>query len=73
MGQSGTCAEALVDILSLCEQTLTALREPDDKRPTAALADKYRQLRPQKRANFVRQFVLIQGGLSREMQDSSTR
>ncbi len=71
MALSNPCADALVEILNLCEQTLTALREHEERHITAPLADKYRHSRLQKRANIVRQFVLIQGGLSSEVRQSS--
>ena len=71
MALSSPCAEALVEILSLCEQTLTALREHEERHMTTPLADKYRHSGLQQRANIVRQFVLLQGGLSRELRQSS--
>jgi hypothetical protein len=69
MAPSSTCAEALVEILNLCEQTLTALRKHEETHVATGPADKYRQSRLQKRANFAR-LVLIEGGLSNEIHSS---
>ncbi len=66
MGPSITCAEALVEILNLCEQTLTALGRHEEGSLSATPADKYCRTRHHKNTNIVRQFVLIQGGLASE-------
>jgi hypothetical protein len=66
MGPSITCAEALVEILSLCEQTLTALRRRPVQLGLNPSADKYRRIRRHGDANIGRQMVLLQGGLGKQ-------
>jgi len=66
MGQSITCAEALIEILNLCEQTLTALGRHEEGLISTPPADKYRHPGRYKSANVVRRFVFIQGGLTNE-------
>ena len=68
MARSSTSADALIEILNLCEQTLTAL-EPDARaNPNTPQADKAgdsKQLHG-------RQFVLIRGGLAKESGQSKS-
>ncbi len=56
------CAEALVEILSLCEQTLTALHPRRARRESNLPADKYCRTRRHSGANFGRKLILLQGG-----------
>jgi hypothetical protein len=63
MARPNFTPDALIEIISLCEQTLVSL-EPRQEMATHRLQlDKLSQTRRQKRAN-PSQFVLIQGGLS---------
>jgi hypothetical protein len=65
MGPSITCAEALVEILNLCEQTLTALRRRPVQLGLNPSADKYRRIRRHRDANIGHRLVLLHGGLGK--------
>lgn len=70
MGRPNFIPEALIEIISLCEQTLVAL-DPRQELPThRPKLDKLNHLLRQKRANSC-QLVLIQGGLSTGAQRDS--
>lgn len=70
MGQPITCDQALIEILNLCEQTLTALRRYEEEFNSPSKADKFSLPRRQKRAISAPRFVLIQGGLSTDTKQS---
>ena len=73
MGKSGTSAEALLEILNLCEQTLTALNAeyPDGARSHKLVQDRLHERR--RGSKFVRRLFLIRGGLSAIDHQPSTR
>jgi hypothetical protein len=73
MGKLGNSAEALVEILNLCEQTLTALKGDDDNALRPQQSDQNRRQEPRRSTNFVRQLFLIRGGLSRTDPQFSVR
>ncbi len=73
MSRGSTGTDALVEILDLCEQTLTAVEVYDDKSPSYRFSDKTSQSRQQTRANVVRRLILIQGGLSVSLRRSNVR
>jgi hypothetical protein len=64
MGRSNTSTDALVELLSLCEQTLTALQPDSDRDTSVAQSDKANHSRYGKRASIGPRLVLISGGLS---------
>jgi hypothetical protein len=64
MSRGSTGTDALVEILDLCEQTLTAVEVYDGESPSYRFSDKTSQSRQQTRANGARRFLLIQGGLA---------
>jgi hypothetical protein len=66
MGSSISCAEALVEILNLCEQTLTALRTRRAQLGSAGSTDKYRRIRRQRDTNVDHRLILLQGGLGKQ-------
>ena len=66
MGPSITGAETLVEILNLCEQTLTALRRRPVQLGLNSSADKYRRIRRPRDANIGSRLVLLQGGLGKQ-------
>lgn len=68
MGRASTSADALIEILDLCEQTLTAVCQFDEASPQHWPSDKSSQSRQQMRANVARRLVLIQGGLPGDVQ-----
>lgn len=70
MGRANTSADALIEILSLCEQTLTALKLPDDGPDYPPVMDKFSHTRQWKRANIASKFVLIRGGLYSRTRDA---
>jgi len=63
MGQASSSVEALIEILDLCEQALTAIRTCGERLIAEPMADKYRQSWRTRRAKLDRNFVLIRGGL----------
>jgi hypothetical protein len=69
MGKLGNSAEALVEILTLCEQTLRALKADYDNSIRGNPSD---QNRRQERRRFTN-MVLIRGGLSRTDSQLSVR
>jgi hypothetical protein len=64
MRQASSSVEALIEILDLCEQALTAIRNTGERLIPEQPADKYRQSWQNTRVKFDRNFVLIRGGLS---------
>lgn len=64
MGKSGTSAEALIEILNLCEQTLTALNTDYADVARSHKSDQDRRYERRRRSKFVRRLFLIRGGLS---------
>jgi hypothetical protein len=80
MGKLGSSAEALIEILNLCEQTLTALKADYDEalRPlqtdqNCLQSDQNRRQEPRRSTKLVRRLFLIRGGLSRTDQQLSAR
>jgi hypothetical protein len=69
MGKFGNSAEALVEILTLCEQTLTALRSDYDEVLHPKQSDQNRRQERRRSTNM----VLIRGGLSRTEPQLSVR
>jgi hypothetical protein len=69
MGTFGNSAEALVEILTLCEQPLTALRIDYDEGLHRQQSDQNRRLERRRSTNM----VLIRGGLSRTEPQFSVR
>jgi hypothetical protein len=73
MGKFGNSAEPLIEILNLCEQTLTALHAEYDG---VLRAQESGQNRPEDRPRStkpVRRLFVIRGGLSRSNQQISGR
>jgi len=68
MAPSIPCAETLVEILNLCEQTLKALRTRRAQLGLSGSTDKYRRVRCQRDTNIGRQLILLQGGLGKPAQ-----
>jgi len=64
MGNFGNSAEALVEILNLCEQTLSALKTDYEERLRAKPFDQNRRQEQRRSTNLVRHLWLIRGGLS---------
>jgi hypothetical protein len=64
MRQASSSVEALIEVLDLCEQALTSIRNAGERLIPEPLADKYRQSRQNTRVKFERNFVLIPGGLT---------
>jgi hypothetical protein len=73
MGKFGNSAEALVEILNLCEQTLTALKADYDEALRAQQSDQNRRQERLRSAKLVRQLFLIKGGLYGTDQQVSVR
>jgi hypothetical protein len=71
MGRSNFSPDALIEIITLCEQTLVALNAREENSAHGQQLDKPGHSWRQKRANS-RRFVLIQGGLSTEAPLSSS-
>ena len=67
MRQTSSSVEALIEVLDLCEQALTAIRNVGERLIPEPLADKYRQSRQNTPVKFDRKFVLIHGGLSSQL------
>lgn len=72
MFRARSSADALLEILVLCEQTLTALRPIGDGAETSPSMDNFSQSRRGKNASTTRPFVLIQGGLSSRSRAAGT-
>jgi predicted component of type VI protein secretion system len=70
MRQASSSVEALIEILDLCEQALTAVHNCDERLIPEPLADKYRQSLQNTRVKLDRNFVLIRGGLASESNPS---
>jgi hypothetical protein len=68
MGRVSTSADALIEILDLCEQTLTAVCQRDEASAQLWPSDKSSQSRQQMCGNVTRRLVLIQGGLPGNVQ-----
>ena len=68
MGRMNTSADALIEILDLCEQTLTAVCQRDEASAQLWPSDKSSQSRQQMCGNVTRRLVLIQGGLPGNVQ-----
>ena len=66
MARSSTGTDALIEILNLCEQTLTALEPDPFVKPDTLQADKASDSRQLPCAKVGRQFVLIRGGLAKD-------
>jgi hypothetical protein len=64
MRQASSSVEALIEILDLCEQALTSIRNAGERLIPEPLADKYRQSWQNTPVKFDRKLVLIRGGLS---------
>ena len=64
MGLSSTGADALFEIISLCEQALTELAPESNGLQGGLGADKPRSLRRRGSTNMARHLSLIPGGLS---------
>jgi len=73
MGKTGTSAEALIEILNLCEQTLTALNADYTDGGRGDNSDQDRRYERRRRSKFVRRLFLIKGGLCADSQQPSTR
>ncbi len=71
MARSNFSPEALIEIISLCEQTLVALKAREKDSTHGQQLDKPDHSRRQNRAKS-RRFVLIQGGLSAEAPPSGS-
>lgn len=69
MRQASSSVEALIEILDLCEQALTSIRNAGERLIAEPLADKYRQSLHKTRVD--RNFVLIRGGLYTESNRSN--
>ena len=69
MGKFGNSAETLVEILTLCEQTLTALRSHYDEDLCGKQSGQNRRQERRRSTNM----VLIRGGLSRKEPQHSAR
>ena len=65
MGNAGTSAEALIEILNLCEQTLTSLNEDWVDSAPSFKSDQVRRTEHARRSKFARHLFLIRGGLSK--------
>lgn len=63
MGQASSSFQALIEILDLCEQALTAIRSCGERLIPEPMTDKYRQSWRNTRVKLDRNFVLIHGGL----------
>jgi hypothetical protein len=64
MFRANTSADVLIEILNLCEQTLTALSPHGEGTESAPSMDNFSKSRRGKSAISARPFALIQGGLS---------
>ena len=73
MGKTGTSAEALIEILNLCEQTLTALNADSADGGRGDNSDQDRRYERRRRSKFVRRLFLIKGGLFGIDHQSSAR
>jgi hypothetical protein len=73
MGQTNPSTDALVEILTLCEQTLTALNSDPGGQMATRQTDKAGRLRNGTRTNIAPRLVLIQGGLSITTSSTTSR
>ena len=73
MGQASSSVEALIELLDLCEQALTAVRSCGERLIPEPMADKYRHSRHNTRVKLDRNFVLIRGGLASRNNPSDCR
>jgi hypothetical protein len=73
MGQASSSVEALIEILDLCEQALTAIRSCGERLIPEPMVDKYRQSWRITRVKLDRNFVLIRGGLDNQTSPSNRR
>jgi len=64
MARTSNSSDALLEILSLCEQALTGLNPQNEAVPNRNPSDKSNHFRNQRRAKLAHQLRLIQGGLS---------
>jgi len=64
MNGSSTGTDALIEILSLCEQALTELGPDAETAPRIIRADNSRHFRRYRRAKIANRLLLIPGGLS---------
>ena len=71
MGQASSSVEALIELLDLCEQALTAIRSSGERLIPEPMADKYRQSWHNKRVKLDRNFILIRGGLASQSNPSN--
>jgi hypothetical protein len=72
MGKLATSTEALIEILNLCEQTLTAISADSDGVLDAQQPDQNRREDQRHSTKSVRRLFLIRGGLFRSHQQIST-
>jgi hypothetical protein len=73
MGRGNTGADALIEILELCEQALTAVCLSEDATTQQQPVDKSSQSRPQKRTNLARRLILVQGGRAANIRHPNAR
>jgi hypothetical protein len=73
MGKPGNGAEALVEIINLCEQTLTALEGDYERGVRVEESDQNCRQEPPRSTKLVRRLFLIKGGLSRTKPHLSVR
>lgn len=73
MARVNTGADALIEILDLCEQALTTLCPGEDHPSNRPASDKTSQARQQMHTNVARRLVLIQGGLPSDFQHPGAR
>jgi hypothetical protein len=73
MGKAGTSAEALIEILNLCEQTLTALKADYDHALVSDQSDQNCRHERRRSTKYVPRLSLIRGGLSRTDRQLSVR
>ena len=64
MNTHGNGAESLIEILSLCEQTLAAFDTPNGTHDPLPFPVKARVPALRRNGQFARRFALIRGGLS---------
>jgi len=73
MARTTTGTDALVEILSFCEEALTALHPHNASEPVLSRSSKASQLRRNQRRNSTGRLQLIQGGLSPFIADAKGR
>ena len=64
MGRSNRSTDALIEIISLCEQALIELTPEGEAVSEAARTDKLRHFRRHQRAKMMHRLLLVPGGLS---------